>query len=74
MAPRPTTPTTFGLSPWELEVLRHLAGGDTNREISLLALSISERTVNRHVSNLYLKLEVSTRAGATAGAYEHGVT
>ena len=34
-------------------------------------LGISERTVDRHVSNLYTKLDVSTRAAATAWAYEH---
>ena len=61
-----------GLSPRELEVLRHLAGGRTNREIAD-QLGISERTVDRHVSNLYTKLDVSTRAAATAWAYEHGL-
>ena len=61
---------TNGLSPRELEVLRHLAGGRTNREIAD-ELGISERTVDRHVSNLYTKLDVSTRAAATAWAYEH---
>jgi DNA-binding CsgD family transcriptional regulator len=59
-----------GLSPRELEVLRHLAGGRTNRDIAE-ELGISERTVDRHVSNLYTKLDVSTRAAATAWAYEH---
>ena len=53
-----------------VEVLRHLAGGRTNREIAD-QLGISERTVDRHVSNLYTKLDVSTRAAATAWAYEH---
>ena len=61
---------SHGLSPRELEVLRHLAGGRTNREIAD-QLGISERTVERHVSNLYTKLDVSTRAAATAWAYEH---
>ena len=61
---------SHGLSPRELEVLRHLAGGRTNREIAD-QLGISERTVDRHVSNLYTKLDVSTRAAATAWAYEH---
>jgi DNA-binding CsgD family transcriptional regulator len=61
-----------GLSPRELEVLRHLAGGRTNRDIAEV-LGISERTVDRHVSNLYTKLDVSTRAAATAWAYEHGL-
>ena len=61
---------SHGLSPREVEVLRHLAGGRTNREIAD-ELGISERTVDRHVSNLYTKLDVSTRAAATAWAYEH---
>jgi DNA-binding CsgD family transcriptional regulator len=61
-----------GLSPRELEVLRHLAGGRTNRDIAE-ELGISERTVDRHVSNLYTKLDVSTRAAATAWAFEHGL-
>ena len=63
---------SHGLSPRELEVLRHLAGGRTNHEIAD-QLGISERTVDRHVSNLYTKLDVSTRAAATAWAYEHGL-
>jgi len=64
--------SAHGLSPRELEVLRHLAGGRTNRDIAE-ELGISERTVDRHVSNLYTKLDVSTRAAATAWAYEHGL-
>ena len=64
--------TPHGLSPREVEVLRHLAGGRTNRDIAE-ELGISERTVDRHVSNLYTKLDVSTRAAATAWAYEHGL-
>jgi DNA-binding CsgD family transcriptional regulator/tetratricopeptide (TPR) repeat protein len=59
-----------GLSRRELEVLRHVAGGKTNREIAT-QLVLSERTVERHVSNIFGKLGVSTRAAATAFAYEH---
>ena len=51
-------------------MLEHVAAGQTNREIAD-DLGISERTVDRHVSNLYAKLGVSTRAAATAYAYEH---
>jgi ATP/maltotriose-dependent transcriptional regulator MalT len=58
-----------GLSPRELEVLRLLATGETNRSIAA-TLVISERTVDRHVSNIYAKLGVSSRAAATARAYE----
>ena len=59
-----------GLSARELEVLRHVAGGKTNKEIAA-ELVLSERTVERHVSNIFFKLGVSTRAAATAFAYEH---
>jgi DNA-binding CsgD family transcriptional regulator len=59
-----------GLSRREIEVLRLLANGRTNREIAT-GLGISERTVDRHVSNIFAKLDVSTRSAATAYAYEH---
>lgn len=58
------------LSPRELEVLGHVAQGKTNRSIAE-DLVVSERTIERHVSNILRKLGVSTRAGATAFAYEH---
>jgi DNA-binding NarL/FixJ family response regulator len=61
-----------GLSGRELEVLRLVAAGHTNRAIAE-SLTISERTVDRHVSNIFTKLDVSTRAAATAFAYEHGL-
>jgi ATP/maltotriose-dependent transcriptional regulator MalT len=59
-----------GLSAREVEVLRLVAGGRTNRDIAS-ELVISERTVDRHVSNIFAKLGVSTRSAATAHAYEH---
>jgi len=49
-----------------------LAAGKTNRTIAA-ELGISERTVDRHVSNIFTKLDVSTRSAATAYAYEHGL-
>ena len=58
-----------GLSERELQVLRQLATGKTNRSIAE-DLFISEKTVARHVSNIFNKLGVSSRAGATASAYE----
>jgi DNA-binding NarL/FixJ family response regulator len=58
-----------GLSPRELQVLRLIATGRTNRAIGE-ELFISEKTVARHVSNIFNKLGVSSRAGATATAYE----
>jgi DNA-binding CsgD family transcriptional regulator len=63
---------THGLSPRELQVLRLLAAGETNKAIAA-KLFISERTVERHVSNIFDKLGVSSRAAATAYAYEHGL-
>jgi ATP/maltotriose-dependent transcriptional regulator MalT len=61
---------THGLSPRELEVLRLLAAGKSNREIAA-ALVISEHTAARHVQNIFTKLRVSSRAAATAFAFEH---
>jgi DNA-binding NarL/FixJ family response regulator len=61
------------LSARELEVLRLLATGATNRMVAD-QLFLSERTVARHVSNIFGKLDVSSRAAATAYAYEHGLT
>jgi DNA-binding CsgD family transcriptional regulator len=58
-----------GLSPRELEVLRLLATGATNKTIAA-KLVLSERTVDRHVSNIFVKLGVSSRAAATAYAFE----
>lgn len=60
----------FGLTPRELEVLEYLATGKTNKEIAA-DLFISERTVDRHVSNILAKLDVASRAAATAFAYRH---
>ncbi|HEY3561328.1 MAG TPA: response regulator transcription factor [Kribbella sp.] len=61
-----------GLSPRELEVLRLLATGATNRAVAE-QLFLSERTVARHVSNIFAKLGVNSRAAATAYAYENGL-
>ncbi len=58
------------LSARELEVLRLVAAGKSNRTIAA-QLFISERTVERHVSNIFAKLDVSSRSAATAYAYEH---
>jgi DNA-binding CsgD family transcriptional regulator len=59
-----------GLTPRELQVLRLVAAGETNSAIAS-ELVLSERTVDRHVSNIFTKLDVSSRAAATAYAYEH---
>jgi ATP/maltotriose-dependent transcriptional regulator MalT len=60
------------LTDREVEVLRLLARGRSNREIAS-DLVISVHTVARHVQNIFTKLEVSSRSAATAWAYEHGV-
>ena len=59
-----------GLTDREVEVLRLLARGDTNRLIGD-ELYISPKTVGRHVENIYAKIGVSTRAGAALYAMEH---
>jgi DNA-binding NarL/FixJ family response regulator len=65
--------TTAGLlTAREREVLRLIATGASNRAIAE-RLVLSEKTVARHVSNLLGKLEVTSRAAATAYAYEHGL-
>jgi DNA-binding NarL/FixJ family response regulator len=61
-----------GLTAREVEVLRLLASGRTNRAIAT-ELGLSEKTVARHVSNCFTKLQVSSRAAATAYAYEHAL-
>ena len=62
-----------GLTPREVQVLRLVATGMTNRAIAA-ELVLSERTVDRHVSNIFTKLGVSSRAAATAWAYQHRLT
>ena len=59
-----------GLTVRELQVLRLLATGATNHAIAS-QLFLAEKTVDRHVSNIYSKLGVSSRAAATAHAYQH---
>jgi ATP/maltotriose-dependent transcriptional regulator MalT len=54
----------------EVQVLRLVAAGKTNRAIAA-DLVLSEKTVDRHVSNILTKLGISSRAAATAYAYEH---
>lgn len=60
------------LTPREREVLRLLATGASNRAIAE-RLVLSERTVARHVSNIFAKLDLPSRAAATAYAYERGL-
>ena len=61
-----------GLTTRELEVLRLVASGRSNAQIAA-ALVLSEKTVARHLSNIFGKLDVSSRTAATAYAFEHGL-
>jgi DNA-binding NarL/FixJ family response regulator len=67
---RPEVVRGHGLTARELQVLRLLATGKTNKAIAG-ELSLSEKTIDRHVSNIFGKLDVPSRAAATAYAYEH---
>ena len=75
--PRPagtaaTAAAPGALSPREAEVLRAVAKGDSNAEIAA-SLGISVNTVERHVSNVYRKIDARGRADATAWAFRHGL-
>lgn len=69
---RQGSPARHGLTPREHEVLALVATGKTNRAVAE-ELFISDKTVARHVSNIFRKLGLSSRAAATAYAYEHGL-
>jgi ATP/maltotriose-dependent transcriptional regulator MalT len=72
LAGKVTIEPACGLTAREVEVLALVATGRTNRAISS-ELVISEKTVARHVSNIFTKLGLSSRSAATAYAYEHGL-
>jgi DNA-binding CsgD family transcriptional regulator len=61
-----------GLTAREVEVLRLVASGQSNAQIAS-ALVLSEKTVARHLSNIFVKLDVGSRTAATAFAFEHGL-
>ena len=67
---QPAAKRAGGLTERELEVLVLLAAGKTNREIAR-EMYLSEHTVARHLQNMFAKLDVSSRAGATAYAFRH---
>jgi DNA-binding CsgD family transcriptional regulator len=62
----------LSLSRREIEVLRHVALGETSKEIAL-ALGIRERTVNWHIGQVFVKLRAGSRAEAVALAMEQGI-
>jgi DNA-binding NarL/FixJ family response regulator len=59
-----------GLTERELEILALLAGGASNERIAR-TLTISTRTVERHIGNIYIKIGAHNRAEATAYAFRH---
>ena len=61
-----------GLTDREAEVLSQIAAGSSNKEVAA-ALVISEKTVARHLANIYLKLGVSSRTAAASWVYRHGM-
>ena len=64
------TTTSHGLTSRELEILREIVAGKSNKEIAA-DLFLSARTVERHIANLYLKINVHNKAEATAYALRH---
>jgi len=67
-----TTPLPNGLTAREAEVLCLVASGSTNKQMAEV-LGLSEKTIARHLSNIFTKIGVSTRAAATAFAFEHQI-
>lgn len=65
-------PSAHRLTRRELDVLSHIARGATNRQVAA-ALHLSEKTIGRHLANIYVKLGVSTRTAAANWAFQHGV-
>lgn len=63
---------SVGLTPREVEILRLVAAGKTNRAIAA-DLVLSEKTVARHLSNIFVKLDLTSRSAATAFAYENNL-
>jgi len=61
-----------GLTAREVQVLRLVATGRSNTQIAT-ELVLSEKTVARHLSNIFTKLEVGSRTAAAAYAFEHGL-
>jgi DNA-binding NarL/FixJ family response regulator len=61
-----------GLTKREIEILQRIAGGATNKQVAE-QICISEKTVGRHLANIYAKLDVSSRTAAVAWAYDNSL-
>ncbi|WP_141955817.1 helix-turn-helix transcriptional regulator [Actinoallomurus bryophytorum] len=72
LALRRGTRLPAGLTEREAEVLRYVAAGDSNRRIATV-LRLSEKTVARHLSNIFTKLGLSSRTAAAGYAFENGL-
>ncbi|MGH3422398.1 MAG: response regulator transcription factor [Streptosporangiaceae bacterium] len=70
--PAPPAGAGHRLSRREAEILWHIAAGESNAQIAQL-LGLSVNTVERHVTNLYRKIDARSRAHATAYAIRHGL-
>ncbi len=68
----PVAEPGFNLTGRELQVLKLLADGCSNRDIAR-SLSLSERTVGHHVQHILIKLDVDSRTAAAAVAVRHGI-
>jgi ATP/maltotriose-dependent transcriptional regulator MalT len=66
------TQRSHPLTERELQVLRLVAAGKTNKAIAA-ELFLSDKTIERHLSNIFSKLDVRSRAAATAYAYQHAL-
>jgi DNA-binding NarL/FixJ family response regulator len=62
----------WDLTPREIEILRALAGGQSNKQMAG-EFWLSDQTIKYHLTNIYRKLQVSSRTEAVRLAYEHGV-
>ncbi|MGZ5394781.1 MAG: response regulator transcription factor, partial [Mycobacterium sp.] len=67
-----SAPLAGGLTRREIEILTRIASGATNRQVAE-ALFISDKTVGRHLANIYAKLGVSSRTAAVSWAYANKV-
>jgi ATP/maltotriose-dependent transcriptional regulator MalT len=72
LSPTAAPTAAGGLTAREVQVLRGVAAGSSNRAIAA-ELGISEHTVARHVQNIFAKLGVASRSAATAFAFQHGL-
>ena len=71
-SPAAPVESPWDLTPREIEILRALAGGQSNKEMAR-EFWLSDQTIKYHLTNIYRKLEVRSRTEAVRLAYEHGV-